>query len=621
LQRKQFHMLRSLTILLAFLLIQPICAESWKKTVDSLRNRLNKEESDSGKVSLLLELKDALISSQPEEAYKNAVEARKLAEKIGDTTNIVRSMLGECDYFTRIGEYSSALEISYSALSISHTNIKLLSLCHNRIATIHSVLDNYEEALQHNKMCLKYDVVLNDSNSIAVDIHNIGASFMDLKKYDSSLYYLNIAYRYELQKTGQPDPYCLSNIGFVYAETNKFDSALFYHYMAYKLDSIADADYEMAIDENFLATTYFRMKKFREAKAFAYKSIERSKRIKLYDTPLDNYELLYKIYEKEGNYKKAFEYALLSIQISDTLKLRSKESLIIGLETKYRLKVNENIFKVKEAEMAKQKRLFITLAVVSILFVISLFITLIIIFRRQKVNRALMHELTVANESKERLISIISHDLRGSIGTLKSAAKAISEGMTDLEDTRNLLESFYPVADSTYDLLENLLTWARISKNTLAPFFDVLDIHELVEKSLDHTKHLANSKSIKFINKVESVPIKVDKNMILAVIRNLLSNAIKFSYPGTDVLIESSIRDGQIIVAVEDQGVGISKEGLLKIFDVQNNYHSSGTRGERGSGLGLPLSKIFIQKNGGKIWVESFEGEGSTFYFSLPIEY
>lgn len=614
-------MLRSLSIFLLFIqLLEPVHAETWKKTSDSLKNLIKNAKTDSGKVELYLELKDALLSNEPEEAYKNAVEARRLAEKIGDSTNIIRSMMGECDYFTRIGEYSSALEISYAALNMSRTNIKLLSLCHNRIATIHSVLDNYEEALLHNKMSLKYDIALKDSNSIAIDIHNIGASYMDLKKYDSALHYLNIAYHYELQKTGQPDPYCLSNMGFVYAERNKFDSALFYHYMAYKLDSISDADYEMAIDENFLATTYFRMKKFKEAKEFAYKSIERSKKIKLYDIPLDNYELLYKIYQAEGNYKKAFEYALLSIQISDTLKQRSKESLIIGLETKYRLNVNENIYKVKAAEMAKQKKLFITLTVVSILFVIFMVITLLIIYRRQKINRALMHELTIANESKERLISIISHDLRGSVGTLKSAAKAISEGMTDLEDTRNLLESFYPVADSTYDLLENLLTWARISKNTLAPFFDVIDIRDLVDKSLEHTKHLANSKSIKFTNKVESVHIKADKNMILAVIRNLLSNAIKFSYPGTEVLIESTIRDRNVVIAVEDQGVGISREGLLKIFDVQNNYHSSGTRGERGSGLGLPLSKIFIQKNGGKIWVESFEGEGSTFYFSLPIE-
>jgi signal transduction histidine kinase len=244
----------------------------------------------------------------------------------------------------------------------------------------------------------------------------------------------------------------------------------------------------------------------------------------------------------------------------------------------------------------------------------------IIIYRRQKANRELMHELTIANDSKERLISIISHDLRGSVGTLRSAAKVISEGMTDLDDTRNLLESFYPVADSTYDLLENLLTWAKISKNKMSPFFDVMDIHELVQKSVDHTLHLANSKTIKLINQVGNIHVKADRNMILAVIRNLLSNAIKFSYPGSDVYIKSEIKDGMLIVSFEDQGVGISKEGLLKVFDSPNNFHSSGTMGERGSGLGLSLSKIFIQKNGGKIWVESFEGEGSTFYFSLPIE-
>jgi two-component system sensor histidine kinase/response regulator len=231
-----------------------------------------------------------------------------------------------------------------------------------------------------------------------------------------------------------------------------------------------------------------------------------------------------------------------------------------------------------------------------------------------------MIELKQANNSKERLISIISHDLRSSIGTLRGAAKAISEGMTDLDETRDLLESFYPVADSTYDLLENLLNWAKFSQNKLTPFLDIIDIRELVKKSLEHTVHLSNSKSIKIINSVQSVFVKADRNMILSVVRNLLSNAIKFSYPGSEVYIYSQTNNNQLTIAVQDLGLGMSAEILQKIFDSPYDYHSSGTLGEKGSGLGLSLTKIFVQKNGGRIWAESTEGEGSIFFFSLPIE-
>jgi len=612
-------MFRLIAILIFIITLQDVHAKNWQNEVDSLKNLLKKEDTDTGRIAIYLDLKSALLSSRPEEAYKYVLIAKNIARQINDSTRMVYTMLGECDYYTLIGEYATSLEIAYQALNISKSDIKSLAFCHNRIATIHSVLDNKQEALHHNLMCLKYDKILKDSFNTAIDIHNIGASYMDLKVYDSALHYLNLAYNYEMEKTGQPDPYCLSNMGYIYAEINKFDSALYYHYMAYKYDSIADRQYEMAIDESYLAITFYKMKRYDEAKKFAYRSLKRSQKLKIYNIPLDNYHILYKIYEKQGNYKKAYEYALIAIQTADTLKDKNKESLIVGLETKFRIKENENILKIKEAEMVKQKKLFIILAIVSVLFLLSMVTTSISIYRRQRASRELMHELTIANESKERLISIISHDLRGSVGTLRSAAKAISEGLTDIEDTRILLESFYPVADSTYDLLENLLTWAKISKNKMSPFFDALDINELVKKSLDHTIHLANSKSIKIINHVESIHIKADRNMILSVIRNLLSNAIKFSYPGTEVLISSSQSDKMLIVSIEDQGMGISKEGLLKLFHPQYNFHTSGTMGERGSGLGLSLSKMFVQKHGGKIWAESFEGEGSTFYFSLPV--
>jgi len=608
-------MFRPILIFLIIFLLQPIRADNTESIVDSLKNLLNKADSDSKKIDLYLALKDAILSKEPGKAYEYTLKAKKISEEINDTSRLVKCILGESDYFNQTGEYSSALEKAYDALNISGKNIYLLSLCHNHIATVHSNLNNFEEQLHHNKMCLKYDMALKDSVNIMVDIQNIGASYLSLTNYDSALYYLNKSNQFEIHRSGHPDPYSLSNIGYAYCELNKLDSAKLYHFLAYKLDSLAGRQFEMAIDENFIAMTYYKMKRYEESIKFANKSIERAKKQNLYNLPLDNYELLYKIYQDEKNYEKAFNYALLTIHASDTLREKSKQSLIVGLETRYQIKDKESKIYLIE----KQKKLFIILTIVSILFLISLLITLIIIYRRQRLNRELMHELKLANSSKERLISIISHDLRSSIGTLRSAAKAISEGMTDLDETRNLLESFYPVADSTYDLLENLLTWAKFSQNKLSPFFDLIDIRELVKKSVEHTMHLANSKSIKIINSVQSAYIKADRNMILSVVRNLLSNAIKFSFPGSEVYIYSRVNEKQLIVAVQDLGLGMNKDTLQKIFDSPYDFHSAGTLGERGSGLGLSLTKIFIQKNGGKIWVESSEGSGSTFFFSLPL--
>jgi signal transduction histidine kinase len=608
-------MVRLTIIFLIILIFQPLRAENPVSVVDSLENLLKKADSNPQKIDIYLALKDAVLSNHPERAYEYALTAKKIAEEINDTTRIVKSILAESDYYTQIGEYSSSLEKAYNALGISANNNHLLSICHNRIATIHSTLKNFDEALHHNRVSLKYDIDLKDSVNIAIDIHNIGAAYLDLTIYDSALYYLNKSNEFEILKTGNPDPYSLSNIGYVYTELNKFDSALNYHFLAYKLDSLSNRQYEMAIDENYIAMTFYKMKRYEESKKFANKSIFRSKKVNAYDLPLDNYKLLYKIFQDEKNYEEAFYYALLTLQATDTLKEKTNESLIIGLETRYRLKDKESLFKAKDL-VEKQNKLFIILIIVSISFLIGLSITVFIIYRRQRLNRELMNELKLSNNSKERLISVISHDLRSSIGTLRGAAKAISEGMTDIDETRDLLESFYPVADSTYDLLENLLNWAKYSQNKLTPFFDIIDIRELVKKSVEHTVHLSNSKSIKIINSVQSAYIKADRNMILSVVRNLLSNAIKFSYPGSEVYIYSKVSNNQLTLAVQDLGLGINDE----IFDSPYDFHSSGTLGEKGSGLGLSLTKIFVQKNGGRIWAESNEGEGSTFFFSLPLE-
>jgi two-component system sensor histidine kinase/response regulator len=615
-------MVRPFLIFLIISLFQTVGAENNSYVIDSLENLLKETNSDVRKIDLYLDLKDAVLSNQPEKSYEYALTAEKLSIEIRDSTRLVKSILGECDYYTRIGEYSFALEKAYDALNLSTSSKYLLSLCHNRIATIHSTLKNFDEALHHNKMSLKYDIALNDSTNIVIDIHNIGAAYLDLRHFDSALVYLNKSNQYEISKTGNPDPYSLSNIGYVYTELSKFDSALTYHFRAYQLDSLINRQYEMSIDENFIAMTYYKMNKFEESKKYAYKSMFRSRSLNLYDVTIDNYELLYKIYSEEKNYQRAFTFALLTIETLDTLKEKSNESLTIGLETRYRLKEKESILKTKEAEMnliEKQNKLFIILIVVSISFLISILVTLFIIYRRQRLNRELMHELKQANNSKERLISIISHDLRSSIGTLRGAAKAISEGMTDIDETRDLLESFYPVADSTYDLLENLLNWAKFSQNKLTPFFDIIDIRDLVRKSVEHTLHLSNSKSIKIINSVQSAYIKADRNMLLSVVRNLLTNAVKFSYPGSEVYIYSKISGDQLTVAVQDLGLGMNVETLQKVFDSPYDFHASGTLGEKGSGLGLSLTKIFIQKNGGRIWAESSEGEGSTFFFNLPI--
>jgi tetratricopeptide (TPR) repeat protein len=450
-------MTKPLTILslLLFFTNTIVAQNNWHKESDSLELLLAKEKTDTGKIEIYISLNGILLSNQPKKAFEYAMQALKLAEDIRDTFRIVRCMLVASDFYTQMGEYSASLENSYHALDLSGYKKSMLTLCHNRIANAYSYLKNYHEAVIHHHLSINLDKDLGDTSNISIDYCNLGGCFANMGIFDSALFYLRKANNRVIRLSGHPDPYSLSQLGNVFVKMKNFDSAIYYHFLAYKYDSLGEEQYEMAMDEYYIGNTYFKMHKYTEAKVFTTGSIVRSLRINQPEIPLNNYEILCTIYREEGNYKKALEYSLAINSLKDSMRIINREAIILGLETKYKFNVQENKLKTQELEMQlleRQKSLLIVLSLISFLFIISLIIGMILNFRKQKANRELMLQLKIANDAKESLISVISHDLRGSVGTLRSAAKAISEGMTDLDDSRNLLESFYPIADSTYDL-------------------------------------------------------------------------------------------------------------------------------------------------------------------------
>ncbi|MBN1952370.1 MAG: tetratricopeptide repeat-containing sensor histidine kinase [Bacteroidales bacterium] len=631
-------MYRHLSISLIFLSLNfAVIAQPWKVELDSLNAIISSTDDDRVRMKTFLKLSALLSTVKPGDAMQYAVKADSLARINNDKSGIVRSMLSQCDFYSTIGEYDVSLELAYQAIKIAEPDPKLKGFCHNRIATIHAGMDNYEETLYHNKQSLKYSSEVGDSSGIIVDLHNVGRAFTDLQQYDSALYYLRFTNNYEIRHTGMADPYSLTNIGNVFLELGEYDSALAYHLEAYAYDVIADEKMLMALDEQFIAVTYLKFNMLSDAKEFAFKSLKTAKENGAYDLEFENYNTLFQIYEREGNYKKAFEYAKLYNITRDTLYERGKQSLILNLETKHLLKEQREQFKLlkKEKDLyyalsnekeeknklyKKKQKLNLILLSVSILLFISLAIIFIQVYRRQRMYRDLTRQLRLANDSKEKLLSIIGHDLRGSVGTLKSAAATILECMNDVEDVRELLESFYPVADSTYDLLENLLTWAKCNKEKIEPSFIEINLNEVVDQSIRHTQHQASAKSIDMINNVPEITIEADQNMILSVLRNIMGNAIKFSHPKSKVIIAAEKQADEVIISITDNGVGMDRKNLERLFDSQDIVHSAGTLGERGSGLGLMICKTFLDSMGGDIRAESTLTKGTSFFIHLPLK-
>ncbi|MBN1117796.1 MAG: tetratricopeptide repeat-containing sensor histidine kinase [Bacteroidales bacterium] len=594
----------------------------WHETIDSLQKELGFAKTDSAKIRLLTDLGNEVISNSPELAIKYYNEAYSLSEIIKDTSLLVNSLLGICSVYTMTGEYSLAMETVYQALQLVTDNKELKSKCYSRLAAVQYFLEDYEESLKYDRKALLLDIELGDSARIATDYHNIGIYFLETDEFDSALYYLYMAHYMALKREGKPDSYNLSHLGHTYTYMERYDSALYYHAQAFYYDSINDLGYEMAIDDYYIAFTYYNNKQYEKAVFYSERSLKRAKEMKLFELMLFNYEMLYELYEERELFKDALQYALIRNDYADSLRDKSKQSLVQSLEAKYKFEEQKQNLEIAEAEnklLSKQRRLFVILSIVSILFLISTIVIIFLVIRKSKANQVLLKEIARANSSKEKLISVISHDLRSSIGTLRNAVMYTLDDSLDFDSVKSMMQSFYPVVDSTYDLLENLLTWAHYNRENLEPFFEKLDIREISEQAIKHIGHIADNKGIKIINQIESGEISADKNMIQIVFRNLISNALKFSNAQTKIILKSCFTSRLIEIQVVDEGIGIPSNVVDKLFYDPVDFHTKGTKGERGSGLGLSLCKTFIEKHGGKIWLRSLESHGSTFYFTLPL--
>lgn len=228
-------------------------------------------------------------------------------------------------------------------------------------------------------------------------------------------------------------------------------------------------------------------------------------------------------------------------------------------------------------------------------------------------------ELSSLNQLKDKMFSIIAHDLRGPIINLKEIMSLFDQKLITEQELRTHLPLINNEVKSTSSLLENLLYWSRtqLKGERVNPDYINIKLATIVQLNLLDTQ--INEKELTINNTLsENITVYADKNMVELVIRNLLSNAIKYCNKKDSISISANLIDNYYVITIEDTGIGIEKDNIPKLFGM-NNYSTMGTNAERGTGIGLLLCKEFVEKNNGKIWVESEIGKGSKFSFSLPL--
>lgn len=356
------------------------------------------------------------------------------------------------------------------------------------------------------------------------------------------------------------------------------------------------------------------------------------------------YTHLASIYAFQENYQQAYLYEKILNHFKDSIKQIERNTQIVETETKYDVanKVKA-IQTLQQQNEEKQDMLYLLGIVLLGMIVIGIFLYKNI-RQKHQANRELIfqkehikmqnNQLARLNEEillqkeeqiklnafKNKLFSIISHDLRNPLASLKGAILLFKTHLLTASEQDNLIDKLSNDLQSTSYLLDNLLNWTRSQMQGLKISSQMVVLYELVQENIELLTSQAQLKNIHLENQIpKNITAFADVEMVKILIRNLLHNAVKYSFPKGVVLISAYVSEEKqyVIVYVKDNGRGMSKEEMSKLFG-STHFSKHGTANEKGSGLGLLLSKEFVEKNGGELWVESVENGGSIFSFSLP---
>jgi len=232
-------------------------------------------------------------------------------------------------------------------------------------------------------------------------------------------------------------------------------------------------------------------------------------------------------------------------------------------------------------------------------------------------------ELEDLNNHKDSILAILSHDLRAPLAGIIQGADYLKSNIETIktDEAKELLELIHKASIEELNMLDYLLEWARIKYASDVFNPTKIELSEYIQKVFDILKETASLNTINLHQEIEeNTNVFADGKMLLSVLQNIVSNAIKHSHNGGKITITAKKSEGKIIVEIKDTGIGMSKEIKDQLFTPQMNSLTKARKENKGAGIGLLLVKGFLEKNGGEIWVESIEGEGSSFYFTLPLE-
>jgi len=575
------------------------------------------------------------------EALSVYEESVRYLDSVANAYDICQAHINMGNVFVFLGTYERALEHFHKALVIAEREgyQQNIGLCLSNSGVVQNKIHHYEEALNLYKRALVVSQANNDPIQVSNCLINIGTNYADMGEPEKGLEYVErgLAIRIELG-----DLRVISNCHIHMAEI---------HFMLQSYDKASEL-FKLAIpvkeqlgDQEGLVRCYLGLGSVMLEKAhymaawnMANQALAIALDINTKEHISAGYDLKHKVSVKRGDYETAYRFAMLYHQYNDSLMDEATSKAGMEMEFRNRSKVlqqeNENLRIQSNLNTALiRKREVILNFIVGIALILAIGLMLVAYFLRKLRNSSQKLEeqnlviirqnlkLDHLNTTKDRIMSIIAHDLRGTIGNQLTAVEVLHriEGDNSVAiDRKKLLGNLKHSASYSLELLENLLHWSRLEEKESYYHPEDVNLNTLITNCLALFEETVRNKGLHIqTNLASEIHCSVDRIMMEIIYRNLISNAIKFTNGGGNITIKSSLEEGKIIFKVIDQGIGMTPEQINKVLN-NGGFTRRGTNNEKGAGMGITLVREFTSIHNGELKITSQPNEGSSFEVIIP---
>jgi len=597
----------------------------------------------------------SLIYAQKDD-YINAVsgynKSKALFNALNDTLSVakVNNSIGLIEI--KRGNYNRGLQFSLAAIKeLEKRNlISDLNLAYRNLAKAYYNTNLFEKAMEFYLKALGVQMKLNDSKGINESHSKLAELYSNKKEHRKAIEYYEKVLKSSESNNDSIRGYVFSKLGGEYLMFNDYDKATKYLIQGYNINTRTKNKAGLLLTLNNLGDLNLKQGRLNIAEKQLLDAGEIAKSLNNKIELLRHYKLMKSLDSTRQRFDRAFVWQREYYELNTSLK-KTKIKPVTNTEKQTNIELNTNsgsqpevnvstdkVTSADNVEMNKvlDKYKIILYALLAALIVVSALLVFTYLKRNSSIkdlqeleeknvkielqNEAFSEQtkhLENVNNVKDKLFSIVSHDLKDSLSSINGFIDLLKDGSLTREEFDDLIPELSENANNASLLLFNLLNWSKSQMQSLEPKPSLFDIQEVFESKVKLVDQRMESKGITLVDHTLRDFAYADRSMFEIVIQNLLANALKFCKNGDTITVSNYISNGSCIVSIVDTGIGVSKENLSKLFK-NNSFTTMGTNNEKGTGLGLSICKELVELNHGKIWVESTQGIGSTFYVQLP---